>query len=419
MASRRRFGRLRKLPSGRWQARYPDAHGALITAAHMFATKTDADRYLAAIETDITRGTWFDPREGTDPLGEYAAAWMVNRRVRGKPLAPRTLELYESLLRRHIHPALGQVRLRHLDAGMVRRWHAKLTGHSGPGAVTAAKAYRLLHAICATAVTDEQMARNPCTLAGAGVEHSPERPIATLGQVYALAGAVPPRFRALVLLATFCPLRFGELAGLTRDRLDLLHRTVTVTLDLDEFNDGRLQPGNVKSDAGRRSLAIPDVIVADLEHHLTHYAAHGPSSHVFVGPRGGLLRRRNFRADTWEPATRAVGVQGLHFHDLRHTGNTLAAATGASTRELMARMGHASPRAALIYQHATRERDMAIAAALSDLVTGAAESSRPAVVPLLRDRSVAGETTVSNPPAGEAKRIRRGTRGARGGSGGR
>jgi hypothetical protein len=59
-----------------------------------------------------------------------------------------------------------------------------------------------------------------------------------------------------------------------------------------------------------------------------------------------------------------VGISGFRFHDLRHTGNTLAAATGASTKELMARMGHASPRAALIYQHATRERDEAIAVAL-------------------------------------------------------
>lgn len=71
----------------------------------------------------------------------------------------------------------------------------------------------------------------------------------------------------------------------------------------------------------------------------------------------------------WGRARRAVGVPHLHFHDLRHTGNTLAAATGASTKELMARMGHASPRAALIYQHALRDRDHAIAQALDDMIT--------------------------------------------------
>jgi integrase len=77
----------------------------------------------------------------------------------------------------------------------------------------------------------------------------------------------------------------------------------------------------------------------------------------------------------------------LHFHDLRHTGNTLAAAAGASTKELMARMGHASPRAALIYQHATRERDAAIAAALSDVITASAPERIAPVVALSKGRS--------------------------------
>ena len=74
----------------------------------------------------------------------------------------------------------------------------------------------------------------------------------------------------------------------------------------------------------------------------------------------------------WDPARQAAGLPALHFHDLRHTGNTLPASTGASTKELMTRMGHASARAALIYQHATADRDAAIAVALSELATGCA-----------------------------------------------
>ncbi len=70
----------------------------------------------------------------------------------------------------------------------------------------------------------------------------------------------------------------------------------------------------------------------------------------------------------WKKATEKVGVPGLRLHDLRHTCNTLTAATGASTRELMHRMGHASPRAALRYQHATRERDVVIATALDQII---------------------------------------------------
>jgi integrase len=104
----------------------------------------------------------------------------------------------------------------------------------------------------------------------------------------------------------------------------------------------------------------------------------GPDSQVFVGPTGGRLRRSNFR-NIWIKARDEAGLSGLHLHDLRHTGNTMAAATGASLRELMERMGHTSARAALIYQHATRERDEVIAAAMGQVLAsarrnGAAES---------------------------------------------
>ena len=84
---------------------------------------------------------------------------------------------------------------------------------------------------------------------------------------------------------------------------------------------------------------------------------------VFVGPKGGKLRRSNFNK-IWSKACVRAGIPGAHFHDLRHTGGTLSATTGATTKELMARLGHSSPRAAMIYQHATRDRDKLIAAAL-------------------------------------------------------
>jgi len=380
--ARRDFGNVRRLPSRRWQARYVDAAGR--THSRIFATRGDAARFLATARVDLDRGEWVDPAAGCQTVAHYAAGWLAGRRVRGRPLAPRTKERYTGLLKTRVIPVLGDVPLRHLDPPTVRRWYATITGPDRAGPATAAKIYRLLHAICATAVADGEMSRNPCTIPGASAESNPERPIATLGEIFAIADAVGPRWRALILLATFCGPRFGELAALTRERLDLLHATVTITEDLDELDNGHLQKGEVKCAASRRSVAIPAVILPDLRHHIATYAAPGRVGLVFVGPQGGRLRRGNFRRSIWRPAVISVGIPHLHFHDLRHTGNTLAAATGASTRELMARMGHASSRAALIYQHATRERDTAIAAALSDLVTGAGTTTRPAALPLLR-----------------------------------
>ena len=343
-----------------------------------FRTRKEADTFQAREKADRSRGGWVDPRAGHLQLAQYAARWLTQRPA----LRPRTVELYESLLRRHILPDLGKVELSALTTATVRAWHARLLVEARPGPSTVAKCYRLLRAILSTAVEDELIVKNPCILKGAGVERPEERPVATLAQVHALAEAVEARWRAMILLATFTGLRLGELAGLTRRHVDLLHGTVKVVQQVQELSDGSRVVVPPKTDAGRRTVAIPPHLLPDLEAHLGAWAEPGADGLLFPAPEGGAIRRSNFTRRVWHPACQAVGIEGLRFHDLRHTGNTLAAATGASTRELMARMGHASPRAALIYQHASADRDAAIARALSDL----AEAQKPAVVLHLADQ---------------------------------
>lgn len=236
-----------------------------------------------------------------------------------------------------------------------------------PGPSTVAKAYRLLHAILATAAADELIVKNPCVIDGAAVERAAERQVITVAQVWELADIVEPRYRALVLLAAFTGLRRGELLGLTRARVDLLHKTVTVAEQRQQLRDGTVVVGPPKTDAGRRTLSLPDPLLPELEAHLAAFGQPGPNGLVFTGDKGGALRDHVWQTK-WSRARSAIGLPGLHFHDLRHVANTLTAASGASTRELMHRMGHASPAAALRYQHATRDRDAAIAAALGELI---------------------------------------------------
>ena len=242
--------------------------------------------------------------------------------------------------------------------------------------MTVAKAYRLLHTIMNTAIEDGLIRRNPCRIKGAGQEYSPERPVVPPGTLVKLLDEVPPRYRALLLLATFANLRFGELAGLRRDQLDLDKCLVRVAVSTAEMDDGRLIDADPKSRAGTRTVAFPREIVPELRWHLECFAqGEKDGGLVFVGPLGGRLRRSNFRR-LWYKAREAVGLPELHFHDLRHTGNTMAAAQGASLRELMERMGHSSTRAALIYLHATRERDQAIAAGMGKLLSDARKTGR-------------------------------------------
>ncbi|WP_245719082.1 tyrosine-type recombinase/integrase [Micromonospora rhizosphaerae] len=119
----------------------------------------------------------------------------------------------------------------------------------------------------------------------------------------------------------------------------------------------------------RRTLAVPAAVCSirpDLRRHLRDFVADDPDALVFTGAKGAALRRSNFqKAAGWSASATAAGLPGFHFHDLRHTGNTLAAGTGASLADLMARMGYGSTRAAMIYQHATTQRDKSIADALS------------------------------------------------------
>ena len=318
-----------------------------------FRTRREAEAFQVHERASQVQGSWIDPSAGSVPFAEYAGQWLDER----VGLRPRTAELYDYLLRHHLLCWFGNVELKEITPARVRAWHARLHEKPTIGPSTLAKAYRLLRAILATAVDDELIPRNPCVLKGASVERPAERPVASLTDLAALANAVAPRYRAMLLLATWGGLRFGELAGLTRADLDLAARIVRVSRQVQELGDGRLVTGPPKTDAGRRTVAIPPHVVPDIKTHLAQWVGADAGALVFSSPDGSGLRRSNFNRRVWQPACRAAGLTGLRFHDLRHTGNTLAASTGASTKELMSRMGHASPRAALMYQHATSERD--------------------------------------------------------------
>lgn len=298
-------------------------------------------------------------------LRDYSTRWLADRPT----LRPRTRELYEGELRLHILPTLGDVNLSDLTPERIRRWHADLIRAGRPGPPTVAKCYRLLRTILNTALDDGLIAKNPCRIKQAGIERSPERPVATVEQVLDLCDAMGGKYRALVLLATFAGLRVGEILGLTRSSLDLDAGTVTVTRQLQELAGGEFHTAPPKTDAGRRTIALPAFVVPQLREHVEAYAGPGPDGLLFLGEEGGPLRRAVLWRH-WQAAIAQVGMKEFHLHDLRHTGNTLAAATGASTKELMARMGHASAEAALRYQHATARRDAAIADALDQMVGG-------------------------------------------------
>lgn len=358
MARRRRFGMLRKLPSGRWQASFKGPGGRRQTAPHTFATRTDGDRWLAAAELDISRGTWLNQKEGQVPFGQYANQWIADN----PRLGPRSKETYHRNLRLHLAP-LADVPLRALTPRVVRSWHAEAL--RGPGGKTSiGQAYRFLRAVLNTAVREGSIDKNPCQIPGAGMSRAKRRTVATPEQVSALVKEVPGPYKAAVLLAAWGGLRRGEILALHHEDLDVDACTVTVHRNQVELLEARERfDSRPKTDAGYRTVALPPHVKPVLKQHMEKYAG---KHRLFVSSTGGPLAGDTL-TQAFSRARDRVGLEGFRFHDLRHTGQTLAAATGATLADLMKRLGHSSPAAAMRYLHTVGGRDEAIAEALAAL----------------------------------------------------
>ena len=319
----------------------------------------DAEAWLDTNGADIARGQWIDPKAGRMSLRSFAEEWLGQRHN----LRSTTRAKYRFLLDRHIFPALGDTLLAKLTPGQVRRWHADLVARRP---ATAAGAYRLLAAICHTAVGDEKIGRSPCRMKGAAVERSAERPVATVAEVAAAVDAAPDRYRLAILLAAWCQLRRGEILGLQRRDADGLHGRVAVSRSWSVQVDGQAVEGPPKTDAGARTVAIPPNVLPVLRGHLDRHAGTATDAWLFPGENRRPVSPRTLDR-VWDGARIAAGRPDLRFHELRHNGLTWAAAAGASTAELMRRGGHTSLTAALRYRHATEDRDRVLADALGEL----------------------------------------------------
>jgi integrase len=358
MAGRRHFGTVRQRSSGRWQAVY--FHDGRYRSAGIFGTKADALASLAAIEIDVRRNAWIDPRSGEVTLRIYGEEWLRNR----PDLAIRTRELYRHVLDKHLYAQFGDVKLTEIAPSKIRGWHANLAGEHP---AMAAKAYRLLSSIMRTAVSDGLLVTSPCKVNGAAVERAPERPVASVSEIEQLTLAMPDHLKLIIPLATWCQLRRGEILGLRRKDVDLVNATIHIEQSRTFGMDGKSITKQPKTTAGRRKLALPAPLVAVVSDHLKMFTGRSPEALVLRGRAGKELTRDALQG-SFEKARMTIGRSDLRLHDLRHTGLTLAAATGATTAELMHRAGHSSTPAALRYQHATQNRDRVLADALGEMI---------------------------------------------------
>lgn len=355
----RTFGGIRKLPSGRFQATYLKDGKRY---SETFDRKADANAFLSSTQTDIRRQQWGDPDSGSEPFRPYAEEWLKRNVERGR-VRPTTEAKYRGLLDRHILPTFGDVPVGKITVKDVADWHADLAGKHRS---TAAGAYRLLATIFNDLVRKELLLRSPCRVEGGSREPSSNRPVASVAEGQAAINATPDEYRAAVMLGAWGALRRGEVLALKRSDLDLSAGTVTVRRAWLVTEEGKVVEGEPKTEAGKRTLHLPDHVQDALKAHLDAYVAPGADAWLFGSANGKPVHPRKF-ARVWNKARAAAGRPDLRFHDLRHSGLTWFAQLGATQAEIMHRAGHSSPVAAARYQHAVQERDRLLAERLGQL----------------------------------------------------
>lgn len=379
MAARRGFGTIRRLPSKRYQASYigPDQtrHPALVT----FTAREDAEGWLRDERKLIESGAWTSPQARRDAEAAEAAeaergALTLSDFVRRLwlpelELRTATRRDYDALLRNHIEPTLGRVPVRDLDRARVRAWWASLD----PGTPRArSKAFQLLHNIMAGAVELELVDANPVVLprrTKIRTKRAKRVEPLTLPQLATLADAMPERLRMAVLLGCWCALRYGELAELRRSDIDLDAGTLTVSRGVVKVTGGYVV-GPPKTSAGERVVHIPAALLPELRAHMAKHAAWGRDGLLFPAPNGGHMHSSSF-ARLFAKAAEAAGRPDATPHLLRHTGASLATVAGATIPDVMQRLGHTTPAAALVYQHALDGSDKRVAGNLSKMAEGA------------------------------------------------
>ncbi|MES5380382.1 tyrosine-type recombinase/integrase [Mycolicibacterium conceptionense] len=375
---RRKFGRIRRCsPSGRYQASYTAPDGRIYKAERTFAAREDAEGWLHERRKEIDRDLWSPPatadqkrtaaqkKAAGELFAPYANRWLENRTVKGRPLKPRTTAHYRSLLDDYLIPAFGSKQVRDITMQSVDRWYAR-TLKDKP--TMRAHAYSLLRTILETARTrDRIIETNPCLVRGGGTVSRKVKPQpATLEQLAIATAAMPERMRLMVPLSAWCALRFGELVELRRSDIDVTNGVIRIRRAAVRVG-GNWVVGDPKSEAGARDVAIPPHLMDMVSEHLEPLRR---DDLLFPAVSGGHMQPSTLYRH-WYKARDAAGRPDLRWHDLRHSGAVMAAMTGATLAELMARLGHSSPQAAMRYQHAAQGRDREIAAALSRLAEGA------------------------------------------------
>ncbi|GFG87746.1 tyrosine-type recombinase/integrase [Mycolicibacter algericus] len=367
-----RFGGVRQLRSGRWQARYIH-QGREHKGPTTFLTSGDAHDWLAQQQVNINEGIWQSPGQAAAKkraagkkitFKDYAEQWLIKRRTRRGELSAKTRAENRRIISRYLL-ALHNIPVAAITREDIEDWYA---GQNHSHRTQVARSYSLLSTILKSATEEGLLPANPCVIPGASYVESPAHEIEVIDPktLDELVGTLPERLRVLPLLAFWCALRFGELTELRRSDIDLAGEVIRIRRAVIWTAETGYVVKAPKTRAGLRDVPIPPHLIEDLRTHLDAAVEKDAKALLFPAPQGGHLGQATWR-HYWNKARVAVGHPTLRLHDLRHSGLTALAHVGATTKELMDVAGHSSPAAALRYQHSVDPRKRELAQRMSKL----------------------------------------------------
>ncbi len=316
-----------------------------------------------------TGGSSTATKRGIPPtLREFAEVWLESE-VRLN-LAATTFRSYSGILRNHVFPVLGTMRVNEIDPDDVGRCVAIV--RETASASMAAKARTLLALVMGHALRREKTHRNPLT--GVTVPKFEKRAMKflTAAQIQSLfVAAEGDRFEGLVVLLATAGLRVGEARALTWADVDLSKRTIAITKTAQEAF-GKITFVDPKTDAGKRVVAIGLATVQALQKRKKLAEAEKlakPKDLVFPSTTGTAMRLSNLHRRWWQPLLEKAGLERVRIHDLRHSSASLSLLAGTDSKIVATRLGHVSPTfTQRTYQHAVAELERQDAAAIDRLV---------------------------------------------------
>ncbi|QJD51826.1 tyrosine integrase [Mycobacterium phage VC3] len=369
MAARRRgWGSLRTQRSGRVQASYiSPVDGQRYFGPRNYDNRMDAEAWLASEKRLIDNEEWTPPAErekkaaaSAITVEEYTKKWIAER-----DLAGGTKDLYSTHARKRIYPVLGDTPVAEMTPALVRAWWAGM-GKQYPTARR--HAYNVLRAVMNTAVEDKLVSENPCRIE----QKAPaERDVEALTpeELDVVAREVFEHYRVAVYILAWTSLRFGELIEIRRKDIMDDGETMKLRVRRGAARVGeKIVVGNTKTVRSKRPVTVPPHVAAMIRAHMADRTKmnKGPEALLVTTTRGQRLSKSAFTRSLKKGYAK-IGRPDLRIHDLRAVGAPLAAQAGATTKELMVRLGHTTPRMAMKYQMASAARDEEIARRMSEL----------------------------------------------------